>query len=355
MKRTLLLSLLAVAIVACREKHITSGNDSGSSSGAVVVTEPTGPDNSGSGADVPAVDSTQLDRLVVSFISKGAGIDYAAQANLDKWLSKHADVKCSKVSWGREGEVDYVFDLKTRDAAAQKDVVKEVRTLIGANQNVLIQEWTKAHSGYVVAEAPVEPVAASTPLVVSFISKGEGIDLVTKEKFDEWLSKRADFPYFVTQKGREGEMKYCFMMTGKNSAQQAAFTNDVKAYLAGKELIFIDENAVCEHVHVPHDTEVAPEAVVADTNVARLVVSFISKGEGIDNTTKEEFEKWLAMREKFVYETTIWGREGEVNFCFRMTNVSTREQDIFIKDVRTFMTDKELVLVSEYAKCDKRK
>lgn len=351
MKRYLLFALLAVAVVACREKHITSGNsgsssNSGSGSGAVVVTEQT----------VPKVDSTQLSRMVVSFISKGAGIDHVAQANLDKWLSKHADVKVTKIAWGREGEIDYVFDLKSRDVVSQKQVVKDVRGLIGTNDNVIVQEWTKAHNGSVlIEEATAEPVAATTPLVVSFISKGEGIDLVAKEKFDEWLSKRPEYPYVVTQKGREGEMKYCFLMEGKNEQARTAFVSDVKNYLAGKELVLVNEGVMCEHAHEKPAEVTNPVEAAPDSNVVRLVVSFISKGEGIDYKTKEEFEKWLAMREKFTYETTNWGREGEVNYCFRMTGISTREQDIFVRDVRTFLTDKSLVLVSEYEKCDKRK
>jgi len=252
--------------------------------------------------------------------------------------------------------VDYVFDIKSRDATAQKEVVKEVRALVGVNDNVLIQEWAVAHEGRTpVDEAAEEPALATTPLVVSFISKGEGIDLVAKEKFDEWLSKRPEYPYIVTQKGREGEMKYCFLMRDKKPEQYSSFVTDVKNYLAGKELVLVTENEVCQHVHpiAGNAVEEAPTEVAPDSNIVRLKVSFLSEGEGIDYKTKEEFEKWLAMREKFTYETTSWGRQGEVNYCFRMTNISTREQDIFVRDVRTFLVDKELVVVSEYAKCGK--
>lgn len=345
MKRYLLLSVFAVALIACREKHVTSTNDTGntSSSGSVVV----------SGSASQQVDSTKLSRMVVSFISKGAGIDEATKANLDKWLSKHADVNCTKIAWGREGEVDYAFDLKSKNSVGQKEVVKDVRALIGTNDNVLIQEWAVPHEGRVHEGDPAEaPALAATPLVVSFISKGEGIDLVTKEKFDEWLSNRPEYGYTITQKGREGEMKYCFVMRDKKPEMYSSFVMDVKNYLAGKELVLVTENEVCQHVHLV-GTPVVEQApvVAADTSIARLVVSFISKGEGIDDKTKEEFDKWLAMRERFTYSVTPWGREGEVNYCVRMTNISVREQEIFVKEVRGFLVDKELVLISEYAKC----
>jgi hypothetical protein len=195
---------------------------------------------------------TNLSRLVVSFISKGEGTDAAAKANLDKWLSKNTDVKYTVVTWGREGEVDYIFNLRDRAPASQNQVVQEVRTLIGTNDRVLVQEWAEGHK-----------------------ARNTGI--------------------------------------------------------------------------------VDPIPAVEDTNATRLVVSFISKGEGIDYKTKDEFEKWLGMRGNVTWETTSWGREGEVNFCFRLSNMQTREQDIFVRDVRTFFTDKELVLVSEWAPCDRRK
>ncbi len=191
-----------------------------------------------------------------------------------------------------------------------------------------------------------------TRMIVSFISKGEGINLQAKADLDKWLSKHPDYPYIVTQKGREGETKYCFMMSGKNNADRTTFIRETKTFMSGKELVIVTENVICEHQHLAVVEEDAPIQIV-DTNIVRLKVSFISKGEGIDYQTKEEFEKWLGMREKFVYEMRTWGREGEFTYCFRMTNVSTREQDIFVKDVRTFLTDKPLVVIEEMVKCGK--
>jgi len=284
MKRTLLLiPALVLFLIACREKHVTTTAkppapdpnaystappvttteneaaevvvtvDDGNTSGSNTTTNDTVVTNVSMPTEVTiptAEDSSKLSRLVVSFISKGEGTDGAAKANLDKWLSKHADVKYTVVTWGREGEVDYIFNLRDRAAASQNQVVQDVRTLIGTNDLVLIQEWVEGHK------------ARNTGIV---------------------------------------------------------------------------------------------DPLPADTSATRLVVSFISKGEGIDHKTKEEFEVWLGMRGNVTWETSSWGREGEVNFCFRLSNMQTREQDIFVRDVRTFFTDKELVLVSEWAPCDRRK
>jgi hypothetical protein len=86
----------------------------------------------------------------------------------------------------------------------------------------------------------------------------------------------------------------------------------------------------------------------------RLLVSFISEGEGIDRKLKSDFDKWLTGRADITWETSPWGREGELNYCFRLGNLSTKEQVIFVRDVRTFLKDNKLVLIEEWAKCDKR-
>lgn len=102
-------------------------------------------------------------------------------------------------------------------------------------------------------------------------------------------------------------------------------------------------------------TVVAPDPQpAADTTqiIYRITISFISKGSGIDYKTEEDFEKWLQEYPKHpVYEKTHWGREGEVNFCLKLDELSTREQDIFVKDVRTKLADKELVFIAENAPC----
>lgn len=124
----------------------------------------------------------------------------------------------------------------------------------------------------------------------------------------------------------------------------------------------VSTNSQCSKSTTTNDTTVVqteiPDIslpVETDTNVVRLVVSIISKGAGIDYETLKSFENWLGKRPRFVYTKSYWGREGEVNLCFRMTNLSTREQEIFVRDVRTKLTDKDLAIVTEWTDCDKRR
>ncbi len=113
-------------------------------------------------------------------------------------------------------------------------------------------------------------------------------------------------------------------------------------------------------IYNPPDSNVTTTAVqnnpqpTVDTTqtIYRLTVSFISKGAGIDYKTEESFENWLKQQPKHpAYEKTHWGREGETNFCLKLDELSTREQDQFVKDVRTMLADKELVFVTEYSVC----
>ncbi|MBI3511475.1 MAG: hypothetical protein HY064_12495 [Bacteroidetes bacterium] len=99
-----------------------------------------------------------------------------------------------------------------------------------------------------------------------------------------------------------------------------------------------------------------PNPAVDSSSIYRITIQFISKGEGIDSQTAEDFEKWLNDYPKHpAYDKTQWGREGETNYCLKLHELSTREQDIFVRDVRTKLADKQLVIVNEYAECKGRK
>lgn len=85
----------------------------------------------------------------------------------------------------------------------------------------------------------------------------------------------------------------------------------------------------------------------------RLVVLFISKGGGINEKARVDFETWLKGQSKAVkWENTRWGREGEQSYCFKLDEFSTsREQDKFVADARIALSGKDLVLIEENVPC----
>lgn len=204
------------------------------------------------------------------------------------------------------------------------------------------------------------PDSIRTRLVVSFISTGGGIDLAAQANLDKWLSKHPDVKYAQNQWGREGEVDYCFVALGTTADAQKKSIDEIKALMGNNAKVLMKENKVCTHKHelsaitLPNAEE-APDAPKVDsTNIARVVVSFISKGEGIDEKGKEKLVNWLK-EQNIEYEEKFWGREGESNFCIFLKGKSNRQQDIIVRDLRTFIGTNDLMLVEEWGKCDKRK
>lgn len=100
--------------------------------------------------------------------------------------------------------------------------------------------------------------------------------------------------------------------------------------------------------------QVDPSATTAKNmdETVRLVVSFYSKGEGIDSKSKEAFIKLLdSNTKKMAYIPTQWGREGEVDFCLELKELSAAEQEDFIKKTKELLNKTTLVHINEYAKC----
>lgn len=85
----------------------------------------------------------------------------------------------------------------------------------------------------------------------------------------------------------------------------------------------------------------------------RFLVAFISKGEGIDRTQKANLDAWLKNQKGADYSISPWGREGEMNYCFPLTNKSKSEQESFIRELKNQITDRDRVYFYENVPCSK--
>ena len=84
----------------------------------------------------------------------------------------------------------------------------------------------------------------------------------------------------------------------------------------------------------------------------RLIVSFISKGAGPDGKKQPEFVKCIeSHKKKPAYALVRWGREGEADYCFKLTELSATEQTEFITKVKEILNGSDLVFVNENQKC----
>lgn len=90
--------------------------------------------------------------------------------------------------------------------------------------------------------------------------------------------------------------------------------------------------------------------------IYRLYVSFFSRGPGIDRKAKIAFDNFIIKYEsdnnlKIEYEAIKWGREGEIDYCFQLNNLSKKQQGKFITETRKILETSKLVHIRENAEC----
>ncbi len=183
--------------------------------------------------------------------------------------------------------------------------------------------------------------------VVSFYSIGEGIDLKTHDAFVKFLdSYSKKIAYEPKHHGREGEVDYCLGLKELTPAEQNEFVSKAKTLLTGSKLVHQKENGNCDNTN--WDSAIIP----ATGDSYRLVVSFYSVSSGIDLKGNEDFEKLLsAYPKKIAYEPTHWGREGEKDYCLKLSELSTAEQADFVKKAKELLSKSTLVHINENSDC----
>lgn len=85
----------------------------------------------------------------------------------------------------------------------------------------------------------------------------------------------------------------------------------------------------------------------------RLIVSFISKGAGTDSEKRTAILAYVNSHpKKPAYKTVIWGREGEADYCFNLSEFSSKKELItFIEDIKKIAAGSDMVFISENAEC----
>ncbi|MES2567170.1 MAG: hypothetical protein V4565_09910 [Bacteroidota bacterium] len=83
----------------------------------------------------------------------------------------------------------------------------------------------------------------------------------------------------------------------------------------------------------------------------RLIVSFISKGAGLDRTKQTTLLSYIESHpKKPAYTTVLWGREGETDYCFSLSELKTKaEINSFIENVKKIAAGSDMMQLSENA------
>ena len=98
-----------------------------------------------------ASSNTQIEkyRVIISFISKGAGTDSEKRQAILSYIEKHPKKPVnSVVHWGREGETDFCLNLKELSKSEQTEFVSEIKKLAGGSDLIFVSENAeKQHQG----------------------------------------------------------------------------------------------------------------------------------------------------------------------------------------------------------------
>lgn len=89
-------------------------------------------------------------------------------------------------------------------------------------------------------------------------------------------------------------------------------------------------------------------------NLSDIVISFYSKGAGIDYEIANELDALLGGKpnNQIAYSKKGWGREGETDFCIQINkSVSKKEKQQIIDQIKQIANKSKLVHIKEDSEC----
>ncbi len=98
------------------------------------------------------------------------------------------------------------------------------------------------------------------------------------------------------------------------------------------------------------------ETIPLTDSLYRFTVSFNSIGTGINHQAKGEFDHFiLKFNEKFnvriMPEIVKWGREGEMDYCLKLNELNTQQQNQFISQTKELLKNSSYVRYTENSTC----
>ena len=114
--------------------------------------------------------------------------------------------------------------------------------------------------------------------------------------------------------------------------------------------------AITDNKDIPLNENADLSMQISKDTPYRFIISFISIGEGTDRNAKEILDaalnNWKTSQKKDInYEEVHWGREGEVDFCFLLTELKEVDQKKFISEMKEKFNGHALVQFAENEPC----
>ena len=93
-----------------------------------------------------------------------------------------------------------------------------------------------------------------------------------------------------------------------------------------------------------------------DKKTFRFTVSFISKGAGTDYQIKEKYDAFITDFEtknkvKMTINKASWGREGESDYCFEMSQLNNEIVKKFMAESKALLSASDRINIGENTNC----
>ena len=98
------------------------------------------------------------------------------------------------------------------------------------------------------------------------------------------------------------------------------------------------------------------KTIESNTSSYRFSVSFISIGSGTDIKAKQQLDQFIKQfgiknNVELNYETGHWGKEGECDYCFKLSELDKNQQETFIYEAKDALKGSNLVRFKENSNC----
>lgn len=149
----------------------------------------------------------------------------------------------------------------------------------------------------------------------------------------------------------------CLSASACHSPKSAATSETASTPAPAAEPVPPSPNIIQSTVsQASHDEVIMSDQDKLNGNFYRLIVSFISIGEGTDRQGRATLDGVLAdwktkKGKEITFESVAWGREGENDFCFRINNLSEKEQVLFVADMKEAFKGRSLIQIFENQAC----
>ncbi|HIP31606.1 MAG TPA: hypothetical protein EYG86_02470 [Crocinitomicaceae bacterium] len=88
--------------------------------------------------------------------------------------------------------------------------------------------------------------------------------------------------------------------------------------------------------------------------IQSFTVSFYSPGNGINQEAKKAYDTFLTEKyAKLQFETILWGREGEIDYCFSSISLSEKNKTRFIQETNDLLSKYDRINIIENEECRK--